>query len=301
MAWIESHQELARHPKTKRLARLLGVSLPTAIGHLHLFWWWAMDYSQDGDLSKYDSADIEDACEWDGVPGKLYSALRDSKFVDHDDIIHDWYDYAGRLVEKREQNKERKRRSRAKKVEDSDGHANVTRDDIVTDSSVTGLPNTTQPNHTEPNHTEQNITKTEPSDSGAVVVELNPYRMFQSEGFGTISPVIADQLNDLVGTYGERWVCEALKKAVVAGKRKISYVVGILKNWQSEGVDDPWTKEPQKKGLTTRGNQKPVIPIATDSEPPNDVSDEEYHKMLQEAQKMQESKGGRSQHAKALA
>lgn len=300
MAWIESHQELARHPKTKRLSRLLGVTLPTAIGHLHLFWWWAMDYSQDGDLSKYDAADIEDACEWDGEPGKLYSALRDSKFVDQDDVIHDWYDYAGRLVEKREQNKERKRRSRAKKAEVQSGHADVPRDDIVTDSNVTGLPNPTQPNHTEPNHTEQNTTNnTEPSDSSTVVVEMNPYRMFENEGFGTISPVIADQLNDLVETFGERWVCEALKRSVVAGKRKISYVGGILKNWKSEGVDEPWTKEPPKR-VIPRGNQKPEIPIAVDSDPPEDVSDEEFHRMIQEAQKMQEGKGGRS-YEKALA
>ncbi len=259
-----------------------------------------MDYSQDGDLSKYDAADIEDACEWDGEPGKLYSALRDSKFVDHDNVIHDWYDYAGRLVEKREQNKERKRRSRAKKVEVQTGHADVTRDDNVTDSSVTGLPNPTQPNPTEPNHTEQNTTNnTVPPDSNTVVVEMNPYRMFENEGFGTISPVIAEQLSDLVETFGERWVCEALKRSVVAGKRKISYVVGILKNWKSEGVDEPWTKEPPKR-VIPRGNQKPEIPIAVDSDPPEDVSDEEFHRMIQEAKKMQEGKGGRS-YEKALA
>ena len=32
MAWIELHQALVAHPKTKRLARRLGVNLPTAIG-----------------------------------------------------------------------------------------------------------------------------------------------------------------------------------------------------------------------------------------------------------------------------
>src|SRR5687767_5633894 len=53
MAWIESHQEIARHPKTRKLARLLGGSVPTAIGHLHLLWWWAVDYAEDGWLGKY--------------------------------------------------------------------------------------------------------------------------------------------------------------------------------------------------------------------------------------------------------
>ena len=36
-----------------KLARRLGVSLPAAIGHLHLLWWWAMDYAQDGDLTRW--------------------------------------------------------------------------------------------------------------------------------------------------------------------------------------------------------------------------------------------------------
>ena len=54
MAWIESHQELWRHPKTKKLARLLAVSVPTAIGHLHGIWYWALDFAQDGDLRRYD-------------------------------------------------------------------------------------------------------------------------------------------------------------------------------------------------------------------------------------------------------
>ncbi|GIM48438.1 hypothetical protein DNHGIG_39870 [Collibacillus ludicampi] len=52
MAWLKSHQEIARHPKTKRLAKALDISLPTAIGHLHLLWWWAMDFAKNGDLSK---------------------------------------------------------------------------------------------------------------------------------------------------------------------------------------------------------------------------------------------------------
>lgn len=52
MAWLRSHQELARHPKVKRLSRQLNISLPQAIGHLHLLWWWCMDYAQDGDLTE---------------------------------------------------------------------------------------------------------------------------------------------------------------------------------------------------------------------------------------------------------
>lgn len=285
MAWIESHQELARHPKAKRFSRLLGVPLPAAIGHLHFFWWWAMDYAQDGDISKYDSADIADACGWDRDPDVLKSALFDSGFVDEDHFIHDWFDYAGRLIEKREQNKERKRRSRSKKSESDDSHTDVTRDGSVTGEQVTGLPNQTKPNQTQPNHTIPNHNQ----NTDVVVVE-NPYRLFEQEGFGTISPVIKDQIDDLVTTFGFRWYNEAMKVSVLAGKRSLGYVNGILKKWKTDGIDEPWTKEkPQARGYS-RTEKKPGIPL-TDNSKAEVVDDEEYEKMMRLATEMQTSKG----------
>lgn len=71
---------------------------------------------------------------------------------------------------------------------------------------------------------------------------MNPFRIFETEGFGTISSFIADNLNCLIDDYGERWVCEAMKAAVVQGKRKLSYVGGILKSWKADGIDEPWEK-----------------------------------------------------------
>jgi hypothetical protein len=114
MAWIESHQELARHPKTKRLSRLAEISLPTAIGHLHLLWWWAIDYAQDGDLSKYEAGDIADAMNWSGDAKVIVEALVNSGFLDRESdaglSIHDWHDYAGRLMEQRKAQADYKRR-----------------------------------------------------------------------------------------------------------------------------------------------------------------------------------------------
>lgn len=99
MAWIEAHQELARHPKLKKAARALDVPQPQLIGHLFLLWWWALDYAPDG--GPIDAADINDAAEWDGPPG-LAGTLEAFGFLDHDDEgywIHDWYDYAGKWVQ----------------------------------------------------------------------------------------------------------------------------------------------------------------------------------------------------------
>lgn len=112
MAWIESHQEVGRHPKTKKLARLLGVSLPAAVGHLHYLWWWALDFAQDGTLEKFDNYDLADAMQWDGDPDALVEALISSGYIDDTDdglMIHDWGEYAGKLLERRAKDRARKR------------------------------------------------------------------------------------------------------------------------------------------------------------------------------------------------
>lgn len=113
MAWLKSHQELARHPKTNKFARIAGITAPTAIGHLHLLWWWAMDYAQDGDLTRYDAGDIADAMLWQGEPTLLIDALAEAGFLDRDEektIIHDWEMYAGKRLEQMAKDSERKKK-----------------------------------------------------------------------------------------------------------------------------------------------------------------------------------------------
>lgn len=112
MAWIESHQEVGRHPKTKKLARLLGISLPAAVGHLHYLWWWALDFAQDGVLDKYDAADLAEAIEWEGDGQALLDALIEAGYIDETEIglvIHDWGVYAGKLLERRAKDRARKK------------------------------------------------------------------------------------------------------------------------------------------------------------------------------------------------
>lgn len=153
MAWIESHQGLMHHPKTKRLARLLGVSVPTAIGHLHCLWYWALDYAQDGDLTSYDEIDVAGGALWDGDEREFSEALVKAGFVDLDPPrIHDWMDYAGMLIERRKADAERKReyRERMSRGRNRDGArtSGGRPADVQRTSGVT-VPNRTVPNRTE--------------------------------------------------------------------------------------------------------------------------------------------------------
>jgi hypothetical protein len=118
VAWIESHQALGHHPKTLALAAELKCTLPTAVGYLHYLWWWALDYAQDGVVTTRSQPVVVRACEWHGAPDRFWRALTDAGFVEQVDQesgsvrIHDWTVYAGKLIDQRRKDAERKRDSR---------------------------------------------------------------------------------------------------------------------------------------------------------------------------------------------
>lgn len=124
------------------------------------------------------------------------------------------------------------------------------------------------------------------------------FRMFEREGFGTIGDVIKDQINDFIKDYSERWVCEAMKKAVFAGKRSLNYVGGTLKNWKADGIDEPWTKEraaaPPGGNRTGRSggySGKQQIEITqNDLAPPTPEQIAEHEALMAKAAKIKEAK-----------
>lgn len=100
MAWIEVHQELRFHRKVRTLQTILGVTRPEAIGHLVLLWMWSLDQTPEGDLSREGAAGIAEAAMWDRDPEAFVDGLRSAGFLDAWQL-HDWENYAGRILEKR--------------------------------------------------------------------------------------------------------------------------------------------------------------------------------------------------------
>jgi hypothetical protein len=121
MAWLQSHQSLRDHPKTRKLARRTEMGgLRGAVGLLHCLWWWCLDYAPDGDLTKHDAEDIAIGSEWGGDPSELIKHLTECGFLDADEnglYVHDWTDWAGALIERRERNAARMRSARAAHVQ----------------------------------------------------------------------------------------------------------------------------------------------------------------------------------------
>ncbi len=122
MAWIELHQSLREHRKMFACAELLGLSRKEMIGTLVSLWLWALDNAQDGSLGGVSNRTIASVCDWpERKADKLVEAMRISGWIDTGPdgsmIIHDWSDYAGKLMDRREKDRERKRKTNSKPTE----------------------------------------------------------------------------------------------------------------------------------------------------------------------------------------
>jgi hypothetical protein len=154
MAWIESHQQLPRHPKLANLASKLGIHKGMAFWHLHNLWYWALDYASDGHVGKYNSAEIADAADWRGDPVAFWDALKACRWIDPEtDNLHDWHDYAGKLCDERERNRDRMREARAAQKLRNVQHTCNTRAENGIGTCGATVPNSTVPNSTVPNPT----------------------------------------------------------------------------------------------------------------------------------------------------
>ena len=93
-------------------------------------------------------------------------------------------------------------------------------------SSINGKPGVII--NTDPPNTE--IIKTEEEDSR----QPNAFAVYEQE-IGTLSLMIGEKLGDLVDTYSESWVIDAMREAAVYNKRSLAYIEAILKNWKANG------------------------------------------------------------------
>ena len=187
MAWIEVHQALRGHRKTLALRRQLGMeSDAQAIGHLVCLWLGTLDNAPDGDLSEMDDATIAYGADFPEERAKEFvKALQKARFLDGK-CIHNWEEYAGRLIAIRESNRERARKARERKrakggqkaepkePEEEDAPegvrepcANGARS--VREACGATRPNRTQRNPTVPNITKQNITLPNPTTQDTTV------------------------------------------------------------------------------------------------------------------------------------
>lgn len=258
MAWIELHQSLPTHRKTKKLARLLGYKaprdIPQVVGHLAMLWLWAIDNVQDGALGGIDPQDISDASGWTREPNTFLDALRESGFVDGDLRIHDWDLYIGKLIDRRIDNARRNRESRARKKPQCDAsrdvHDTVTsasRDiDVGASRDGATVPNQTQPYPTVPN---------QETTAGGAARAREPLGAAPSEGGTSGTAYLSAHLPDMTSgnwaelgelvnhrfgdDYDDGILRLAVDEAAAYGHRTWAYIRGILTRWAAAGISTP--------------------------------------------------------------
>jgi DnaD and phage-associated domain len=274
MAWIQSNEELATHPKTKRAARALGISLPTLTGHLHFLWWWCLKYAQDGDLSQFDSQDIADAASWEGDPDQFVTALLEcgpgdsfgflEKADDGSLSVHDWLDYAGRLIDKRVANAERMRASRAKKarakcvqstcnecagarveesIEEKSRVSNTTtnnaREEVSEDvnEAEETVPEIGQIENELPESVNE-MSELITMDTGTKAVDWAQRKWGRPISPGESEAIISwcDEFSSRGSPAPDDLVIEALKQCDSAGVRNMQYLRAVLTDWRDNGI-----------------------------------------------------------------
>lgn len=90
--------EALDHPKILDLAARLGVSRPTAIGHLELLWAFTAKLAAQGNVGKWPDGSIARACDWMGQPEAFIEAVTSAglleRSLEHRLVVHDWKDHA---------------------------------------------------------------------------------------------------------------------------------------------------------------------------------------------------------------
>ena len=120
MIWLPVHTDLPRNIKLKRFSQLLKIKQAEAVGHLVMLWLWTLEVAPKGSLEGFTDAEIAEGAGWmRRDKGMFVWALMEAGFLDCDYRIHDWEEYAGGLLLRRETDRLRKReeRLRVKKMQ----------------------------------------------------------------------------------------------------------------------------------------------------------------------------------------
>jgi hypothetical protein len=152
LAWIEVHQALFTHRKTLELAELLALPEVYASAHLIALWTWALDNAPTSCLPK-SARIIAKAAQYPGDAQAFIEACVKVGFIDEVAdgwLIHDWDEYAGKLLYQRDRNRAKQQAWRERQQ-----NGDVTDEPSLLDGDVTvtlplrnRAPNPTQPNPT---------------------------------------------------------------------------------------------------------------------------------------------------------
>lgn len=144
MAWVELHQELPRHPKTFLLMDLLGVEQATAVGHVAMSIIFFFEYAPSGVLPTNRIAAAARGSGWTGSAIAFGEAMVAAGWwqIEGDGWRwHDWDRYAGKLLERRRADADRKSADRGARASGRPSDVHRTSNGIPADGDRTYMTN----------------------------------------------------------------------------------------------------------------------------------------------------------------
>ena len=259
MAWIEIHQHLKEHRKTRKFKNLMNITRAQAIGHLVMLWLWGIDNTDDyGLILDADNDDIAIACDYHTDSQLIVSALITSGFLEKDEkdgklFIHDFEDYIGRLKVLKKRHREAQKRYADKSKDTNDDQAD-SQDDGQSDglNDARKIANLTVPYLTVPNLNTNNnnardveiaVIKPETEEVTTMAIgtqsvnwaEKNWGRMIPK---GEADSIIAwcDEFSAKGSEDPDAVVIEGLRVCLEVDVRKLNYLNAVLTDWRESGV-----------------------------------------------------------------
>lgn len=127
--WYKAHVDLPDHPKTSAAAYILGIDADLLVGKLYRLWSWALCNREDGFFAKHEIPLIAEKMRWKKSEKKLMEALlnvpkgENAGFITEAEggyQLYNWHKYAGKLIENRKNEAERKAK-KAKEIRQNSG------------------------------------------------------------------------------------------------------------------------------------------------------------------------------------
>ena len=218
--------------------------LDTTLGKLHRFWWWCVDYCEDGDLRKHNDTRIAQAM---GVAiadaRRLVEAMVESRWIDRQPYfrVHDWWHYFGLFLQRKYGERHKEKWERVRELYNS---CAITAQPL-SPPNLPNLPNL--PNHIPP----PSARARDCADESEIPTEQQAVEMAAKAG------VPDDFARYVFADWSDRGGRDAAGNVV-------SYARYVAKRWSREQVE--W------KAGTHRGNKKPAAKSVGDAQRPKFAS-----------------------------
>lgn len=258
--WIRSDSSIQADPMLWELAETLEISEAEAIGHLHLFWWWAVEtLPTEGDISDCSPRVIARAAGWTGDATKFYTALSDFGWIlaDGDAIKIARWEQIGKSREIARKDKERKSKSIFEEHPQKfrGNSAETPRKDCGKPSEFRESSDATKQNKTKQNITEQNEEEVPPKAEPAPVPFSEIMEKFNE--ICTSLPKVQKLTDARKTAIRRRWEDDAKKDinwfVRLFGKvRESDFLSG--RNGRSWRADFDWILEPRNVTRILEGN-----------------------------------------------